>query len=132
MLLFSSGLYATCVKKDIVGIWHANLHAVVSPSKDSQHLLFRCVAVVNTAGAITRQSKCEAGIPALKYLPVPVQGGVLSVNSICKVSGHLKVLVGSVSVSLPIDQAWLSKGKDVLSGEGVYDDGWLTLNAIKQ
>lgn len=134
MLLFSSGLYAACAKKDIAGTWHANFHVVGSPLKDSQHILFRCVVVVNTASAITTQSKCEAGVSSLpsKYFPVPVQGGFLSVNNICKVSGHLDVLVGSESLSLPIDEAWLSKGKDVLSGEGVADDGWLTFNAIKQ
>lgn len=127
MLLFSSGIYAACTKKDIAGIWHANLHGVVSPLENSQHLLFRCALVVSAAGAITTRSKCDIAVPPT-YAPVVVRGGLLSISNICKVSGHLIL----ENLTVPIDKAWLNKGKDVLSGEGVLPGGWITLNAIKQ
>lgn len=135
MLLFSSGIYAACTKKDIAGIWHVNVHAVDNPNnpeKKSDHVLFRCTLNVTKIGAITTPSICYFPYTPdptnYSYLPIPVQGGTLFIDNICKVSGYITL----ENFTIPIDEAWLNKGRDVLSGVGMYPVGWLTFDAIKQ
>jgi hypothetical protein len=129
--LFASDLSAACVQRDMAGTWHTYIHYVATPSTKPLNYLFRCAFTVTNTGAVTTASRCEVSDNvSMSYIPITVNGGLLSVKNTCEVSGQITLAGGTAAFW--IDEAWLNKQKNTLSGEGLDSGGWLTLNAIKQ
>ena len=91
--------YAACKQADVTGTWH-----IYGEFQDS---VGRCSVVITKSGVVAASSSCS--VPEVTS-PIPL-GGRLFFQRNCHVFGT--VTMGSVT---RIIDAWVSKGKDSLSG----------------
>lgn len=108
--------YAACDQIDLKGTWYLN-----GVTGDTQLLQFSetdfCKFIIGSAGKVKDGSQCKfrdvegVGI-------VPFQGGRLTLNSACRISGYLTICEGDLCEKVRVDDARLDPGKTVITMVG--------------
>lgn len=114
VLFGASQSYAACTQSDMAGVWYFN-----GVSGDTYFgTLWEtdfCKVKVNAEGKVRNGgSQCKYRDADGKG-DLDIQGGNLTLNSSCSISGRIKYCIDDFCISMNIDDARLDKGKTVVT-----------------
>ena len=114
VLFGASQSYAACFQSNLTGIWYLNGISGDTFFAEFWETDFCKIKVNSTGNIVNSASQCNFRDDNGKGF-IDVQGGSLTVNSSCSITGKLKYCVDGICTNFNIDAARMDKGKTVIT-----------------